>query len=155
MGLLDGLAGQVLGGLAAQAQGGHAGGATGGNPLGDLLGGLLGGALGGSAGGAGGGLAALIALFQQRGLGDVVQSWVGTGQNLPVSAEQLHSVFGPELLSALGAMLGTGTGDTANRLAQVLPGFVDGLTPQGQLPAEDPLGANGVDDLVAALKRAG
>jgi uncharacterized protein YidB (DUF937 family) len=81
-----------------------------------------------------GGLAGLVKQFQQGGLGDVMQSWVGTGQNLPVSPEQLGQVFGAETLSKMASQLGMSGGDLAGQLSQMLPEVVDKLTPNGQLP---------------------
>ena len=78
-----------------------------------------------------GGLEGLIAKFQQGGLGEVVQSWISTGPNLPISADQLGQVLGPDTLQQLGA----GGKDLLGPLAQLLPQVVDGLTPNGQLPA--------------------
>jgi uncharacterized protein YidB (DUF937 family) len=78
-----------------------------------------------------GGLEGLIAKFQQGGLGEVVQSWISTGPNLPISADQLGQVFGPDTLQQLGA----GGQELLGPLAQLLPQVVDGLTPNGQLPA--------------------
>jgi uncharacterized protein YidB (DUF937 family) len=77
-----------------------------------------------------GGLEGLVAKFQQGGMGNVVQSWISTGQNMPISADQLGQALGPDTLSKLGAnkeMLGP--------LAELLPQVVDKLTPNGQLPA--------------------
>ncbi len=78
-----------------------------------------------------GGLEGLIAKFQQGGLGEVVQSWISTGPNLPISADQLGQVLGPDTLQQLGA----GGKELLGPLAQLLPQVVDGLTPNGQLPA--------------------
>lgn len=80
-----------------------------------------------------GGLEGLVAKFQQGGLGDVVQSWISTGPNLPVSPEQLGQALGPDLLKQLGGAAGGGQ-DVLGSLAQLLPQVVDGLTPNGQLP---------------------
>ncbi|NVO05718.1 MAG: DUF937 domain-containing protein [Rhodoferax sp.] len=82
-----------------------------------------------------GGLQGLIAKFQQGGLGDVVASWVGTGENLPISGEQLSSVLGPDILSNLASKLGLNSGELAGQLSSVLPGMVEKLTPDGQVPA--------------------
>ncbi|WP_396269187.1 YidB family protein [Ideonella sp.] len=71
-----------------------------------------------SQGGLGGGLAGLVQQFQQGSLGDVVSSWVSTGQNLPISAEQT----------------GLSQGDLMGQLSQLLPQVIDQMTPNGQLP---------------------
>lgn len=123
MGLLDNLLG------AAQQAMGAPGQTEGGSP--DLLKvamGLL------SADGPHGGIGGLIQSFEQGGLASVVQSWVGTGQNLPVSAEQLQSVLGSEKVSQLAQQVGLNPAELTQHLSQMLPGLVDKLTPQGQVP---------------------
>lgn len=82
-----------------------------------------------------GGLQGLIAKFQQGGLGDVVSSWVGKGENLPISGEQLSSVLGSDALSGLASKFGMDGNALAGQLSSVLPGLVDKLTPDGQAPA--------------------
>ena len=84
--------------------------------------------------GAHGGLAGLVERFQQAGLGNVLQSWIGTGTNLPISGEQLASVLGQGTLSQLGSQVGAAPADVAQQLSHLLPGLVDHLTPQGQMP---------------------
>ncbi|MBI3366991.1 MAG: DUF937 domain-containing protein [Burkholderiales bacterium] len=122
MGLLDSILGAALGG--------NSGG--GGNPQADLLRNVIG-MLGND--GPGGGLAGLVQQFEQGGLGEVVQSWIASGHNLPVSADQLRNVLGNDRLGALAQQLGLSHGQTADQLAQVLPQLVDHLTPGGQMPA--------------------
>ncbi len=139
MGLLDAVLGSVLGG---QQQGG-------GGALGSLIGGLLGGGQGGAGGsplasilgsllannGAAGGLGGLTDAFQKNGMGDVLGSWVGSGQNSPISADALGKVLGPDVLSKLGAQAGgVSQGDLLSQLSQILPGVIDKMTPQGQAP---------------------
>jgi uncharacterized protein YidB (DUF937 family) len=91
-----------------------------------------------------GGLAGLVQSFQQGGLGDIVNSWVSTGQNLPVSAEQLQSVLGGGKLQDLAAQLGMSPEQAAGGLADLLPQVVDNLTPNGQLPEGGDLLAQGL-----------
>ena len=79
-------------------------------------------------------LADLAARFQQGGLGDVMSSWVGTGQNLPVSADQLGGVLGDDLIAHLSRSTGLNGSDLLGQLAHVLPQVVDHVTPDGQLP---------------------
>jgi uncharacterized protein YidB (DUF937 family) len=89
--------------------------------------------------GQGQGLAGLVQAFQQNGLGDIVGSWVGTGQNLPVSASQIMQALGPHV-QRLAAQHGTSPDAVGQALSQLLPGIVDSLTPGGQLPAAGALG---------------
>jgi uncharacterized protein YidB (DUF937 family) len=91
-----------------------------------------------------GGLAGLVQSFQQGGLGEIVNSWVSTGQNLPVSAEQLQSVLGGGKLQDLAAQLGMSPEQAAGGLADLLPQVVDNLTPNGQLPEGGDLLAQGL-----------
>ena len=85
-------------------------------------------------GGQGGGLADLVSRLQQGGLGDVVGSWVGTGQNLPVSADQLGGALGADVISHLTQHTGMNSSELLGQLAHMLPQVVDHLTPNGQLP---------------------
>ena len=127
MGLLDSVLGSAMGAL----QGGGQGGA-GGDMLMQVIGSLLQGQ--GGAGGAAGGLGALLQQLQQGGLGDAAQSWVSTGPNLPVSADQLQSALGADRIDALAQQVGMPAGDLSSQLAQFLPQVVDQMTPGGQLP---------------------
>jgi uncharacterized protein YidB (DUF937 family) len=127
MGLLDSVLGSAMGAL----QGGGQGGA-GGDMLMQVIGSLLQGQ--GGAGGAAGGLGALLQQLQQGGLGEAAQSWVSTGPNLPVSADQLQSALGADRIDALAQQVGLPAGDLSSQLAQFLPQVVDQLTPGGQLP---------------------
>ena len=131
MGLLDSVLGSVIG----QMAGGRQGGGAGADILMQVMGGLLN--QGGGQGGVGGGLGALLQQLQKGGLGEVAASWVGTGNNLPVSAEQLQSVLGGDQIGALAQQAGLLQGDLMGQLAHLLPQVVDRLTPNGQLPASD------------------
>ena len=83
-----------------------------------------------------GGLPGIIGKFQQAGLGQHADSWVGTGQNLPIDAAQLQQALGSGSIAQIAQQLGLSTGDTGSELAQVLPQIIDKLTPAGQIPAE-------------------
>jgi uncharacterized protein YidB (DUF937 family) len=123
MGLLDSMLGGVLGSLGGGQQGG------GGNAA--LINAVVGMLANGSAQG---GLGGLLQRFQNSGLGDVAASWVGTGQNQPVSPDQITNVLGSDTIGALAQQLGVGHGDLAGQLSQILPQVVDHLTPGGQAP---------------------
>jgi uncharacterized protein YidB (DUF937 family) len=154
MGLLD-IVGAVLGGqgghggqggLGAQmGQGGQTG--QGGGAQAQLLNLVLG-MLAND--GQGGGLAALMQKFQAAGLGNVADSWVSSGQNLPVSPEQLGGVLGQDQMAQMAERMGLSTGDLGAQLSQVLPQAVDHFTPGGQMP-EGGLGDLG--DLLGQLMR--
>lgn len=146
MGILDGVLGSLLGGGSAasplqsilgsilgggQAQGGQAQGELG-QPGG--LGGLLGGS----------GLGGLLSKFQQNGMGDVAHSWVGTGENRPVSPDQLQQVFGDEQLDQWSQQANMPKHDLLSQLSQYLPSAVDKMTPNGQVPA-DPVAGSAFD----------
>ncbi len=81
-----------------------------------------------------GGLSGLIQGFQKNGLGDIVNSWVGTGQNLPISAEQIQQGLGGDLLKHLASQAGVSTEAAGGQLASLLPGLIDKLTPGGKVP---------------------
>jgi uncharacterized protein YidB (DUF937 family) len=85
--------------------------------------------------GQGGGLSGLVEALHSKGLGDIVSSWVGTGQNLPVSAQQVQSVLGNEYVQQLATKVGLSPDNAGSALAGLLPLIVDKLTPNGQLPA--------------------
>ena len=85
-------------------------------------------------GGTGGGLTGMMKQFQEKGLGDVFGSWVGTGKNQPVSPDQVGAAFGEEKLNDLSAKTGLDLDVLKAKLAKYLPGFVDKLTPGGRLP---------------------
>ena len=136
MGLLDSVLGAALGGQ----QGGQAqGGASGIDP--QVLMGIVAALMNN-----GGGLSGILAKLQQGGLGDAAQSWVGTGANQPVSADQLGGALGPDLMGSLGSLMGGNGQQASSILAQVLPGLVDQMTPQGRVTPDadnDPLAALG------------
>ncbi len=135
MGLLD----SVMGAL------GGAGGNSVGNPMIEAGMQML------SNSGQGGGLAGLGQTFQQNGLGEQMASWVGTGQNLPISAEQLQAVLGGGQLGQIAGQLGVNESQAAGGLADMLPQVIDKLTPNGQLPQGDDLMAQGLELLKGRL----
>ena len=81
-----------------------------------------------------GGLPGIISKLQHGGLADHVGSWIGTGQNMPISGGQLQEVLGSGAIGEIAQQLGMSHGDTSSGLAQVLPQIIDKLTPNGQVP---------------------
>jgi len=82
------------------------------------------------------GLGGLVGQLQQGGMGDLVNSWLSSGQNLPVSGGQLSDIFSHGQLSDLANQLGTDHAGALSQLSQLLPGIIDQLSPQGSLPPE-------------------
>ena len=80
-----------------------------------------------------GGIQGLMSKFSQGGLGDVFSSWVGMGQNQPVSTSQIQNVLGPDQVNAVAAQLGVDPAKASGFLADYLPKIVDKLTPAGQV----------------------
>lgn len=82
-----------------------------------------------------GGLQGLIEQFSKAGLGQQAQSWVSTGQNMPISAEQIMQVLGGQggQLSQLTQQFGLSNAQAAGGLADLLPSVVDHLTPNGAI----------------------
>ncbi len=81
-----------------------------------------------------GGIQGLSQRFQQQGLGDVISSWVGTGTNQPISAQQIVNVLGSDRVAALAQQAGTSPDEVSAALTQLLPTLIDKLTPNGQTP---------------------
>jgi uncharacterized protein YidB (DUF937 family) len=146
---LGDIIGGLLGGNTAQANA-----APGGGGLGDILGGLLGGNSGQAKPGAGlgglggllaggaagsvlsGGLGSLINDLQRNGLGDAAHSWVGSGPNKAVSADDLASAIGVDDIDAVASQTGLSRNELAAALSEHLPNLVNHLTPDGRLPTE-------------------
>lgn len=136
----------VVLGMLMNRQGGATTGAGGGG-LADLVGDVLGGILGGGQGGASG-LGGLLEQFQRAGFAEQAQSWVGTGQNLPISPAAIGQVLGSDTLSQIAQQAGVSEDEASEGLSQLLPEVVDHLTPGGSAPDLDQLAAS-----VSALTR--
>jgi len=129
MGLLD----SILGAVTGKTDG------SGGAP--QLIG-VLGGLLAQS-----GGLQGLANKFAQSGQGNAFQSWVGMGENQPISSDQIQNALGSDQVKALAAKMGIDPAQASNFLAEYLPKVVDKLTPEGKV---DP-GADHQQGLAALL----
>jgi uncharacterized protein YidB (DUF937 family) len=135
MGLLDSVIGSLAGGQQPGAGGGQA----------ELISAVIGMLT------QGGGLGGLVSKMQQGGLGEIASSWVGTGQNLPIGADQLGGLLGKDQLGSLAGQLGMNQGDLMGQLSKMLPQIVDGLTPQGRIPEGDLGGLGGMGDIAGML----
>src|ERR1700758_1760237 len=81
-----------------------------------------------------GGLNAIVAKLEQAGFGDQVKSWIGTGANLPITADQLKQVLGSDVVRQLAAKYNIPIDQVAEVLAPQLPLAVDRASPDGKLP---------------------
>ena len=129
MGILENVIGSLLGGSSGSSSG-----------IGNVLSSILGGGQAGSgpmggqmAGGQTGGLGDLVSKFEQAGLGQIAQSWIGNGPNQSVSPDQLKNVFGDQV-PQMAENAGLPQGDFLSQLSQHLPNAVNGVTPTGEIP---------------------
>jgi uncharacterized protein YidB (DUF937 family) len=81
-----------------------------------------------------GGVQGVVREFEQKGLGPMVQSWVSTGPNQPISADEIQRALGPDLLQQLSQKSGVPVQELSRKLAEILPQAVDRLTPNGTVP---------------------
>jgi uncharacterized protein YidB (DUF937 family) len=81
-----------------------------------------------------GGLSAIVAKLEQAGFGDQVKSWIGNGQNLPITADQLRQVLGNDTVRQIAAKYNIPIDQVAEVLAHQLPVAVDQASPDGKLP---------------------
>lgn len=80
-----------------------------------------------------GGIQGIMEKFQQGGLEQLVKSWIGTGENLPISVEQILDIFGKKEIDSAADDVGVSQQDAPNLLSEYLPQIVDQLSPNGQL----------------------
>ncbi|MGP8245651.1 MAG: YidB family protein [Bryobacteraceae bacterium] len=81
-----------------------------------------------------GGVSGLAQAFEQNGLGHLMASWIGTGENLPVSADQVKSILGNERVAEFAAKAGISPDVATSHLAELLPNVINKLSPDGKLP---------------------
>jgi uncharacterized protein YidB (DUF937 family) len=86
-----------------------------------------------------GGLQGLVQKLKEKGLGSVVDSWIGTGENKPVSGDQIQHALGGNFIQQVAEKLGISISEVSGNLAKQLPEIIDKLTPNGKLPESDQL----------------
>ena len=133
MGLFDSIAGNLLG----STLGGQNSGALGTifsqlmsgqhGDIGSMLSGMMNQA---------GGLPGLMQKAQELGIGDIVSSWVGTGQNAPISNDHVTSLLGSDTIQAVAGKFGVEASQITPLIASLLPRLVDKLTPDGVVDPE-------------------
>jgi uncharacterized protein YidB (DUF937 family) len=82
-----------------------------------------------------GGISGLQRIFQEKGLGGIVSSWIGTGQNLPISTDQLNNVLHCDALNQIASKFGLDPNMLQSAMTQLLPHVVDQMTPNGHVAA--------------------
>jgi uncharacterized protein YidB (DUF937 family) len=95
-----------------------------------------------------GGVSGLLNTLKAKGLGDQVSSWIGTGQNLPVSADQIHNALGSDQIHQIAKQAGVEPAHASEGLAALLPQLIDKLTPHGSVPE-----AGALEQGLAGLKK--
>lgn len=98
-----------------------------------------------------GGIEGLVKQFNSAGLSELIQSWISTGSNLPINAEQIVQVFSSPVINELAAKININTAEASDMAAQYLPKLVDKLTPEGVIPKELDLMSAGMDMLKAKI----
>jgi uncharacterized protein YidB (DUF937 family) len=120
MGLIEALAREFLPKLLA-------GGGRGQSPLVDIITSLL-------TNPQTGGLRGLTGSFQKQGMEDIINSWIGTGKNMPISPDQILKALGNDRLRGYSDRAGIPQDEISGDLASLLPEIIDKLTPQGRIP---------------------
>ena len=125
MGLLDGLAGQVIGSML--------GGKSDNNLLGQIAMEMI---------NKNGGLSGILEKFNQAGLGDLAASWIGQGSNQSLTEDQVSNVFGNDMIAEMASKFGVDSSLLTGQIAQYLPELVNQATPAGTVndKSEDLLG---------------
>ena len=149
MGLLDGLLGQVLGGMAQGGRGGlrMPGGPGDGFPLPGGVSGRAGGGLGGAGLGVllmlglqllqrNGGIEGVLGKLRAKGYGREADSWVGTGANAPIGADVLAEVFGRDEVDDVARQAGVDPNEALGGLANLFPEIINEVTPTGRVQAD-------------------
>lgn len=124
MSSLDEVLGGVLGKSAARGAGAGTGQSAALNALIPMVVSLL----------AGGGLSKLLQAFKAKGMGAQADSWVGTGQNQPISAADVKEVVGQEKIAEVAKQANISEDQAADVLAEAIPAAVDHVTPEGDVP---------------------
>lgn len=95
-------------------------------------------------------LAGITDKLKEGGLGDQLSSWLGDGENAPVSADQITSALGADKISEMASRLGVDAGSAAEKLSQAMPSLLDKFSSGGNL-LESVTGGNDPMDLVKNL----
>ncbi|MCC8364889.1 DUF937 domain-containing protein [Xenorhabdus sp. PB61.4] len=81
-----------------------------------------------------GGISGLVEQFSRQGLDGTIHSWIGTGENTPIHADQVSSIFGPSTIQTLAEKMGIDPSEASSLISQHLPNLIDKVTPNGEVP---------------------
>ena len=81
-----------------------------------------------------GGLAGLMQTFNQQGLGEIISSWVGKGNNAAITPDQVQEGLGTDTIQQLAEKSGISFDAAKAQLAEILPSLIDKITPEGKIP---------------------
>ncbi|CAB3758271.1 YidB family protein [Paraburkholderia humisilvae] len=98
-----------------------------------------------------GGLNGLVQRFHENGAGDIISSWIGTGENKAISPDTLQNVLGSETVTNIAAKAGVEPEQVTGLLSQVLPHVVNAATPNGEVPADGKVEPSSVSGAMGAL----
>ena len=76
----------------------------------------------------------LVDKFRSSGLGEKVESWIGTGQNEAITRDEIKRGFGQDEIDRIARESGKSSDEVADELSRELPRAVDEATPTGQIP---------------------
>jgi len=96
--------------------------------------------------GGSGGIGGLMEAFSSNGMGDILSSWIGSGENLPISADQIGAILGSDVIGQFAQSAGVDSAEAGDTLASLLPNLIDQLTPDGAVPD-----ANNLEESLSAL----
>ncbi len=80
-----------------------------------------------------GGLTGVLEKLKENGLADEAASWVSTGANLPVNADQIANALGNSEIASMAAKFGIDPADLSAKIAEHLPTVIDKMTPNGEV----------------------
>lgn len=87
-----------------------------------------------------GGLSGILKKFTDNGMGDKVQSWLGKGENASLTGDEVEKALGSDTISEMAQKTGGNATEVKNGLAGMIPGLVDKLSPDGNIPGADQIG---------------
>jgi uncharacterized protein YidB (DUF937 family) len=97
-----------------------------------------------------GGIEGIVQAFSQNGMAEQAQSWVGTGENMPISPDQIQNVLGGDMIANLASQVGIPPEMASSMVAQVLPMLINQLTPNGAVPEGNDL-QSGITSLLGSF----